>query len=87
MIFIKKILGRVLDQVRDLACRTFLIASGVYRGDDALEDVFEDLHEKFTDSEEPAKQADDKLLTSDGRAQGCFSLQKNGPQFLEAPNV
>ena len=49
----------------------FLIASGVYRGDDALEDVFEDLREKLTDSEEPAEQADDKV----------------SPIFLEAPNV
>ena len=55
----------------------FLIASGVYQGDDALEDGFEGLHEKLTDSEEPAEQADDKvspyswkLPTSDGRAQG-----------------
>ena len=48
-----------------------MIASGVYRGDDALEDVFEDLHEKLTDSEEPAEQADDKV----------------SPIFLEAPYV
>ena len=38
-----------------------MIASEIFRADDALEDVFEDLHEKLTDSEEPADQTDDKV--------------------------
>jgi hypothetical protein len=33
-----------------------LIASEIFRADDALEDVFEDLREELTDSEEPSQQ-------------------------------